>query len=154
MYIRLNDNKVLEWLKGKMEAVGAHLVAKMGDATVATFNDASFEHEAQKESLPKVLTDGDREFSAGVVSEYISPSWTGRLCEAAGLRNILETSAQPRVAQTPNMREDLLLPQEETAQKRKAPVLSLGARKLAKVSSRELKGMKPMASFFKPKPKA
>eukprot|EP00656_Telonema_subtile_P021136 TRINITY_DN22177_c0_g1_i1.p1 TRINITY_DN22177_c0_g1~~TRINITY_DN22177_c0_g1_i1.p1 ORF type:complete len:127 (+),score=8.61 TRINITY_DN22177_c0_g1_i1:383-763(+) len=126
----------------------------MGDATVSTFTDAEFENKPVAAPSVPVITDGEREFAAGIVSEYINASWTARLCEASGLRNILETAPAPPIAYTPVPSRDELLPKEDAQTKRAAPALSLGARKLAKVSSRELKGMKPMASFFKPKTKS
>lgn len=153
MYIRLSDQKVLSWLQTKVHGVAAHLVAKTGDATVSTFNDAQFDKTSAAPAVP-VITDGEREFAAGIVSEYLSASWTARLCEAAGLRNILESAPAAPVTYTPVPSREDLLPKEDTQKKRAAPAMSLGARKLAKVTSRELKGMKPMASFFKPKTKS
>ena len=73
LYIRLNDEKVLDWLKSKVQsvlvaahqspapqvqAVAAHLVAKAGEATVSSFNDAEFSHNQPKETAPPVVTDG------------------------------------------------------------------------------------------------
>ena len=59
LYIRLNDEKVLSWLQGKVQAVANHLVEKMGDATVSTFTEAKFAHENPAAEVAQVMTDGE-----------------------------------------------------------------------------------------------
>ena len=78
-------------------------------------------------SIHALLSAGELEFAAGIVSEYVSTEWIARLCESAGLlqlcvcdmsffriRNILNTAPAPPVARTPVPTRDELLPNEET----------------------------------------
>ena len=83
----------------QVQAVAEHLVAKMGEATVATYNDATFAHDTAKQPSAVAVTNGacvlpaavayavvagEREYAAGVISEYLSAEWTARMCQAVG----------------------------------------------------------------------
>jgi len=157
-YIRLNDEKVLAWLERKVDAIAQRLASETTESVVSTFNrgpQLTKENINESTPAPTSIAQGEREFSLGILSEYLSAEWTKRLAEHLRIRSpqqmANEDKLTPKMCNTDFFKDDQPS-QEDLSKKRKAEAAlsTAGNKALKKVDTR---GMKSMASFFKPKAK-
>ncbi|KAF9118847.1 Ribonuclease H2 subunit B, partial [Mortierella sp. 14UC] len=135
---RLDDEKVMGWLKGKM------------DKLVGRFEGipALVESIAYTESLPEACrTEAITQSVLRLISANLSDSWATKLSANYQFPELdkLETRTQLPTFSDFGKRSGMDLDDEPKAKEVKKPKMSVGQRKLAKASTT---GMKPMTSFF------
>ncbi|KAF9918129.1 Ribonuclease H2 subunit B [Linnemannia zychae] len=134
---RLDDEKVMEWLKRKMET----FVSKF--ETIPALVDSI----AYTESLPAACrSEAITQSVLRLISANLSESWATKLAENYQFPELdkLESRSQLPSLSDFNKRS-MDLDDEPKAKEVKKPKMSVGQRKLAKAS---IAGMKPMTSFF------
>lgn len=176
--MRLNDEKVLAWLKKKAVAVAAKLASQYSESVVATFKrDAPTSNEeggssssmkgaeeisrdesnstatataasSSSSAGPPAAHTGELEFALGMLSEYLSASWTEKLAAHLGVRTPDEVGKDmltPTIT-TDNYKQEVPS-KEDLSKKRKAEaaLTTHGQRALKKVDTSK---MKSITSFF------
>mmetsp|Transcript_11819 Transcript_11819/g.16392 ORF Transcript_11819/g.16392 Transcript_11819/m.16392 type:complete len:367 (+) Transcript_11819:67-1167(+) len=147
---RLNDDKLLCWLRCKVDRIAAYL---------STVDNINFSSTVSRSAFLKVKNNSNTskedllKYALGMVSEYISPSTLTRLAETYGFKDFGVVKATP--IPTAPKEDDKIV---STAEKRKAsdskekdknkkPKLSVAQNRLAKTN---LKGVSKINAFFSP----
>ncbi|KAF9998391.1 Ribonuclease H2 subunit B [Entomortierella chlamydospora] len=136
---RVDDSRVMDWLKRKMEA----LVSKFESVT------ALVDSIAYTESLPAACrSEAITQSALRLVSAYLSDSWAAKLASEYKFPELekLESRTQLPLMSDFGKRSGMDLDEDsKTSKEIKKPKMSAGQRKLAKASTT---GMKPLSSFF------
>lgn len=138
---RLDDEKVMGWLKKKVEV----FVSKFESIP------ALVDSIAYTESLPEVCrTEAITQSALKIISVNLSDSWATKLSANYQFPELdkLESRTQLPSMSDFGKRSGMDLDDEPKAKEVKKPKMSVGQRKLAKASTA---GMKPMTSFFSKK---
>ena len=102
------------------------------------------------------IGNSEREFALGILSEYLSKEWTGKVAKHLGVRSPEECTKENNTPMGVNIpteyRPDPEQVKEDLSKKRKAEaaLTTRGQQQLKKVNT---KGMKSMMSFSRAKPK-
>mmetsp|Transcript_27356 Transcript_27356/g.69005 ORF Transcript_27356/g.69005 Transcript_27356/m.69005 type:complete len:328 (+) Transcript_27356:50-1033(+) len=157
-YFRLNDDKVLEWLRAKVNAVIGHLhpgfddsVPEGGWAPVTISEKAVEDKIASLEAAGLAKIAKERHVGAiAMVADYISASWLERLLSSYSLaRTDLQVAKACTSAGSEQFRSFTSGKGESKDAAPTAKKPKVAPNKLAKVDT---KGMSSMMSFFAKKP--
>ncbi|ORX89767.1 hypothetical protein K493DRAFT_410247 [Basidiobolus meristosporus CBS 931.73] len=139
---RLNNEKVLAWLKRKVEMILDHFSSLPGLSQQILFLDSETLTEEQRQILK-------RRVIVQTLSDYLNAAWQDRLMSAYNFEEIakIENAASMSAVDSPADYIKRATPKEVVETKK--PKLTQTQKKLAKVNT---KGMKTMDSYFKKKP--
>ncbi|CAO3570107.1 unnamed protein product [Mortierella alpina] len=134
---RLDDAKVMSWLKRKVEA----LVNKF-EMVPALRNSIAY-----TEALPETCrSEAITQASLRIVSAYLSDSWATELSAEYQFPELDKLESRTQLPSSADFgKRGMDLDEEPKAKDVKKPKMSVGQRKLAKASTA---GMKPLSSFF------
>jgi ribonuclease H2 subunit B len=133
VYFKLDEDKTVAWLKGRVEKVWKDL-------------------KAMDEAFASMTEDGLNQYGIGIVSEYLSEGWSDQLYKAFGLEkpseicpvvtDVIQMEEGQREAKRPKL-------DKKQIQKMKAQEARQEAK--AKKLEKSAAGMKSIASFFQKK---
>ncbi|KAF9937880.1 Ribonuclease H2 subunit B [Mortierella alpina] len=134
---RLDDAKVMSWLKRKVDA----LVNKF-EMVPALRNSIAY-----TEALPEACrSEAITQASLRIVSAYLSDSWATELSAEYQFPELDKLESRTQLPSSADFgKRGMDLDEEPKAKDVKKPKMSVGQRKLAKASTA---GMKPLSSFF------
>ena len=161
--VRLNDEKVISWLRRKTCALSQHLETVSGETASQTAASSTSDPCQFEQEVETIRPDAKADFVAAaiaLVSEYLRPPWTKTLVESFGISydQVVALRQGPKVAADPmsgwrgDIAAEKLVAERGSGQER---VVS-GSTKASSVAPRKgisklQKGQKTMASFFSKK---